>query len=254
MQEHPAVPPGTCWCGCGEATPIAVSRGHGRLVVGEHTHWLPGHHQRAIWAERPRRSATSTRYDPPAAPSPTLTPGNVSALVQACEHAFHVPAGTIGAYDRTGRAPDARHACWWALAKCGAPPSWLGRHFERNHSSIWYGVSRVADRPDLQAIVRPLIAAYRHGEPPSAVPALLEETLPPTLDLRERRAIRAYVSCTLLGWERAPGPLCGVGLWLVGRLPAVRAAVETVLRQCTLDAYCTTLARQTAPYVRKEGH
>jgi hypothetical protein len=180
-----------------------------------------------------------------------LTPGDVASLIGACEHAFAVPRGAVGAYDRTGRAPDARHACWWALGECGASTMWLARRFGRNHSTIWYGITRVEDRPDLQALVRPLLTGYRHGCPPRALAALLEEALPDALGAAERGAVRAYVTTTLLGWERAPGPLCGTGLWLVGSVPAVRAAVETALRACTLEAYATTLARQVAPYAER---
>jgi hypothetical protein len=73
------------------------------------------------------------------------------------------------------------------------------------------------------AIVRPLIARYIHGEPPAAVPALLEETLPATLDVRDRRAVRAYVCTTLLGLERAPGPLCQLPPAEAGGLSLMRS-------------------------------
>ena len=254
MQEHPAVPPGTCWCGCGARVPLA-RRTHAvrGLVAGQPTRWLPGHHQRLIWAHRTPRGRSIHRDEPTPAPEVSLAPHDVSALVQRTEHAFGIPAGSIGGHERTPPVAEARQACWWALSQCGVRPVWLARRFGRNHSTVLYGIMKVDERPDLQAIVRPLIAMYIHGEPPAAVPALLEETLPATLDVRDRRAIRAYVCSTLLGWERHPGALCGTGLWLVGRHAAVRAAVEEVLRQCDLAPYGTVLARQCAPYRRGEA-
>ena len=50
----------------------------------------------------------------------------------------------------------------------------------------------------------------------------------------ERRAVHAYTTCTLLGWERHTGSTCAYGLLLVLGRPRVRAALEEALERCDL--------------------
>jgi hypothetical protein len=49
--------------------------------------------------------------------------------------------------------------------------------------------------------------------------------------------VQAYVTCSLLGWERHPGPCCAYGLWLVVRRPQIWTAVAETLQRCDLATF-----------------
>jgi hypothetical protein len=155
------------------------------------------------------------------------------AIIAEVARRMGVPEERIRARDRSPQVAAARHATFWALNRAGMNPAQIARLMGLNHSSVVHGLARAEQHPEWRALVAPAVELSGAGGQRQAVRSWLDRGLR-GMPAVERRAIHAYATCTLLGWERHPGSTCAYGLWLVLSRPRVRAAVEEALQRCDL--------------------
>lgn len=170
---------------------------------------------------------------------------HIDALIDDIERRFALPAGSVRGRSRSPRDADARHAAFWALSHVGLRPCDIARLFGLNHSTVVHGLARAARHTEWQQLVGPAIELAGAGGIRAALHRWLERTLR-ALDAGDRRAVTAYVVCTLLGWERRPGHVCGYGLMLIASRPQIRAAVAEALASCDLELQTPRLELQAA--------
>ncbi len=161
------------------------------------------------------------------------------AIIAEVARRMGVPEERVRARDRSPQVAAARHAAFWALNRAGLNPAQIARLLGLNHSTVVHGLARAEQHPEWRALVAPAVELSGVGGQRQAVRSWLERGLTqkvPGLQPIERRAVYAYTTCTLLGWERHPGSICAYGLWLMLKRPRVRAAVEEALVRCDLAA------------------
>src|SRR5262249_27403029 len=127
----------------------------------------------------------------------------------------------------------ARHAAFWALNQAGLNPAQIARLLGMNHSTVVHGLARAQQHPEWRALVAPVVELASAGGQRQAVRSWLARGLREQPAVTEA-SVHAYVTCTLLGWERHPGPRCAHGLWLVVTVPRVWTAVAEALHRCEL--------------------
>lgn len=157
------------------------------------------------------------------------------AIIAEVARRMGVPEERVRARDRSPHVAAARHAAFWALNRAGLNPAQIARLLGLNHSTVVHGLARAERHPEWRALVAPAVELSGAGGQRQAFHSWLERGLrglPPV----ERRAVRAYALCTLLGWERHAGSTCAYGLLLVLSRPRLRAALEEALRRCDLEA------------------
>jgi Bacterial dnaA protein helix-turn-helix len=155
------------------------------------------------------------------------------AIIAEVARRMGVPEERVRARDRTPQVAAARHAAFWALNRAGLNPAQIARLLGLNHSTVVHGLARAEQHPEWRALVAPAIELSGAGGQRQALRSWLEQGLR-GMSLVERRAVYAYATCTLLGWERHAGNTCAYGLWLVLSRPRMRAALEEALRRCDL--------------------
>jgi len=156
-----------------------------------------------------------------------------------------VPEERLRAPDRTREVAAARHAAFWALKQAGLNPARIARLLGLNHSTVVHGLARAQQHPEWRALVAPAVALAGAGGQRQAVQSWLARGLcdqSPAV----RDAVRAYVTCTLLGWERHPSPHCAYGLWLVVSWPPIWAVVAQALRRCDLARFLDLIPIQAS--------
>jgi hypothetical protein len=166
-------------------------------------------------------------------PPPGVAAATQEVIITAVAERMGVAAARVRARDRTPQVAAARHAACWALREAGLTPAQIARLFGLQHSTVVHGLTRAQQHPEWQTLVAPVVALAGAGGQQPAVRSWLRYGLrhqPAAIS----RAVQAYVTCTLLGWERHPGPCCAYGLWLVVRWPPVWAAVAETLQRCDL--------------------
>ena len=156
------------------------------------------------------------------------------AIIAEVARRMGVPEERVRARDRSPQVAAARHAAFWALNRAGLNPAQIARLLGLNHSTVVHGLARAEQHPEWRALVAPAVQLSGSGGQRQALFSWLDRGLR-GMPLVERRAVYAYATCTLLGWERHPGSICAYGLWIVLRRPMVRAAVEQALRSCDLE-------------------
>ena len=156
-----------------------------------------------------------------------------------------VPEERLRARDRSHQVAAARHAAFWALNQAGLNPARIARLLGLNHSTVVHGLARAQQHPEWRALVAPTVALAGAGGPRQAVRSWLARGLrdQPTAI---RAAVHAYVTCTLLSWERHPGPHCAYGLWLVVSCPRIGAVVAQALRHCDLARFLDLIPLQAS--------
>src|SRR5713101_5988842 len=162
-------------------------------------------------------------------------PMHEDAIIAEVARRMGVPEERVRARDRSPQVAAARHATFWALNRAGMNPAQIARLMGLNHSSVVHGLARAERHPEWRALVAPAVELSGAGGQRQALRSWLDRGLrglPPP----ERRAVNAYVTCTILGWERHAGNTCAYGLLLVLTRPRVRTAVEEALRRCDLAA------------------
>jgi len=147
-----------------------------------------------------------------------------------------VPEERLRAHDRSREVAAARHAAFWALNQAGLNPARIARRLGLNHSTVAHGLARAQRHPEWWALVAPAVALAGAGGQRHAVRSWLARGLGDQ-PIVIQDAVRAYVICTLLGWERHPGPRCAYGLWLVVSWPRIGAAVALALSRCDLGRF-----------------
>jgi hypothetical protein len=177
----------------------------------------------------------------PAADAPP--PATHDVIITEVAQRMGVPEARLRARDRSPQAAAARHAACWALHQAGLSPAQIARLLGLNHSTVAHGLARAQQHPEWRALVAPAVALAGAGGQRPALRSCL------TRGLREqphaiRSAVLAYVTCTLLGWERHPGPCCAYGLWLVVTCPPLEAIVAEALHRCELTALLDLIALQ----------
>ena len=155
------------------------------------------------------------------------------AIIAEVARRMGVPEERVRARDRSPQVAAARHATFWALNRAGLNPAQIARLLGLNHSTVVHGLARAEAHPEWRALVAPAVELSGAGGQRAALASWLVRGLR-TLSPTERQAVSAYVTCTLLGWERHQGNACAYGLWLVRSRPKVRAAVEEALLRCDL--------------------
>ena len=155
------------------------------------------------------------------------------AIIAEVARRMNVPEERIRARDRSPQVAAARHAAFWALNRAGLNPAQIGRLLGLNHSTVVHGLARAERHPEWRELVAPAVELSGAGGQRAAVRSWLERGLR-GMAPAERRAVYAYATCTLLGWERHPGNTCAYGLWLVYSRAKARSAVEEALRRCDL--------------------
>lgn len=159
------------------------------------------------------------------------------AIIAEVARRMGVPEERVRARDRSPQVAAARHAAFWALNRAGLNPAQIARLLGLNHSTVVHGLARAERHPEWRALVAPAVELSGAGGQRQALHSWLDRALTQRaahLGQAERRAIRAYVTCTLLGWERQPGSTCASGLLMVLSRPPVRTAVEEALTRCDL--------------------
>ncbi|MGH2410111.1 MAG: helix-turn-helix domain-containing protein [Chloroflexota bacterium] len=162
---------------------------------------------------------------------------NADAIITEVARRMGVPEERVRARDRTPQVTAARHAAFWALNRAGLNPAQIARLLRLNHSTMIHGLSRAEAHPEWRELVAPVVELSGVGGQKAALESWLVRGLSqvtPNLKPVERRAVRSYAICTLLGWERQPGSICAYGLWLMLKRPNVRGAVEEALTRCEL--------------------
>jgi hypothetical protein len=149
--------------------------------------------------------------------------------------------------DRAPEVAAARHAVFWALNRSGLNPAQIARLLGMNHSSIVHGLKRVELHPEWKAIVQPAVDLSGVGGQRAALHSWLNRELR-DLSERDRRAVRAYVVCSLLGWERQDNGWCSYGLLLVRQHPQLRAKVQTALERADLGPHAGQMEIQSHHY------
>jgi hypothetical protein len=168
-------------------------------------------------------------------PTDTTTPTH-DVIIAEVARRMGVPEERLRGRDRTHQVAAARHAAFWALNQAGLHPGRIARLLGLNHSSVVHGLARAQQHPEWRALVAPAVALAGAGGQRPALRSWLARGLrdqPSAV----RGAVHAYVTCSLLGWERHPGPRSAYGLWLVANRPRVRAAVAEALERCELSAF-----------------
>lgn len=155
------------------------------------------------------------------------------AIIAEVARRMGVPEERVRARDRSPQVAAARHAAFWALNRAGLNPAQIARLLGLNHSTVVHGLARAERHPEWRALVAPAVELSGAGGQRQALRSWLDRGLR-GMPLVERRAIHAYVTCTILGWERHGGSTCGYGLLLTISRTRVRAAVEEALRRCDL--------------------
>jgi hypothetical protein len=144
-----------------------------------------------------------------------------------------VPEARLRARDRSPQAAAARHAACWALQQAGLTAAQIARLLGLTHSTVVHGLARAQQHPEWRALVAPAVVLAGAGGQRPALRSCLARGLREQPDAI-RSAVLAYVTCTLLGWERHPGPCCAYGLWLVVTCPRLGAVVAEALHRCEL--------------------
>ena len=163
----------------------------------------------------------------------THGPRTPDVIIAEVAQRMGVPEARLRARDRTHEVAAARHATFRALNQAGLNPARIARLLGLNHSTVVHGLARAQQHPEWRALVAPSVELAGAGGQRQVVRSWLARGLrdQPTAI---RAAVHAYVTCTLLGWERHPGPHCAYGLWLVVSCPRIGAAVAHALRRCDL--------------------
>lgn len=169
------------------------------------------------------------------------------ALIAEVERRFMVPCGSVRGRSRSPEPVAARHAAFWALERAGLKKTEIAQLFGLNHSTVLHGLARAELRPDWQLLVAPAVELSGAGGVKPALHRWLERGLARQA-AADRAAVEAYVTCTVLGWERHPGTVCGYGLLLVARHPRIHAAVETALQRCYLARHIPRIELQAARF------
>jgi hypothetical protein len=169
----------------------------------------------------------------PAADAPSPTTHDV--IITEVAQRMGVPEARLRARDRSPQVVAARHATFWALQQAGLRPVQIARLLGLNHSTVVHGLARAHQHPEWRALVAPAVALAGAGGQRPALRSWLARGLREQPDAT-RCAVLAYVTCTLLGWERHPGPCCAYGLWLVVTRPRLGAIVAEALYRCELAA------------------
>lgn len=157
------------------------------------------------------------------------------AIIAEVARRMGVPEERVRARDRSPQVAAARHAAFWALNRAGLNPAQIARLLGLNHSTVVHGLARAERHPEWRALVAPAVELSGAGGQRQALHRWLERGLR-GMPAEERRAIYAYATCTILGWERYAGSTCAYGLMLVLARPRVRAALEEALCRCDLEA------------------
>ena len=155
------------------------------------------------------------------------------AIIAEVARRMGVPEERVRARDRSPQVANARHAAFWALNRAGLNPAQIARLLGLNHSTVVHGLARAEQHPEWRALVAPAVELSGAGGQRQALRSWLDRGLR-GMPLDERRAIHAYATCTLLGWERHPGSSCAYGLLLVLGRPRVRLALVEALQRCDL--------------------
>ena len=155
-----------------------------------------------------------------------------------------VRMGTRGNLVRYGSrsqlAADARHGVYWVLRQEGLLPAQIARAMGMDHSSVLHGLERFNARPEWQALLRGVIFATQRCSPGVTLRRWLRQGMP-AASQEHHRAVVAYATCTLLGWEQHPHPLCISGLYLVVHTPAYYTALKEALEACDSDNHLSRL-------------
>lgn len=69
---------------------------------------------------------------------------------------FQIPPSEITAHTREQRAIEARWCIAWVLRRQGLPLTAIGRHMQRDHTTILSNLRRIKERPDLLALAAQL--------------------------------------------------------------------------------------------------
>jgi hypothetical protein len=157
------------------------------------------------------------------------------AIIAEVARRMGVPEERVRARDRSPHVADARHAAFWALNRAGLNPAQIARLLGLNHSTVVHGLARAESHPEWRELVAPAVELSGAGGQRQALRRWLEQGLRGT-PVEERRAVYAYTTCTLLGWERHAGSTCAYGLMLILGRPRMRGALEEALRRCDLEA------------------
>lgn len=171
------------------------------------------------------------------------------ALIDEVERRFEVPEGAARDRSRKPEWVAPRHAAFWALSRAGLNRVEIARLFARNHSTVVHGLARAELRPDWQLLVAPAVELAGADGVKPALHRWLERGLA-RQDAADRTAVEAYITCTVLGWERHPGTVCGYGLLLVARQARIHAAVDMALQRCGLARHIPRIELQAARFGR----
>jgi hypothetical protein len=185
--------------------------------------------------------AATTPHPPESTGADAPARSSYDIIIDEVARRFGVRGDQLRAHDRRPHIAVARHAAFWALRRAGLTPACIARHFGMHHSTVVHGLARAARHPDWQEAAAPAVLLATVGGPRTALTAWLERGLrglPPS----HRRAIEAYATCTLTGWQRHTGATCAAGLLIVLSNNRARAALEEALRRCDLAPLIASIA------------
>lgn len=181
--------------------------------------------------------------------SPMHDAERLELLIAEVARRFGISAAQVRARDRSKQVAVGRHVTFWALTRVGLNVSQIARLLDLNHSTVVHGLARVERHPEWQALALPALELSGVGGQRQALRRWIARGVR-DLPGAERRAVHAYATCTLLGWERHAGSTCAYGLMLVQRRPQLRAALEEALRRCELGAEVWRIELQVARLAR----